>query len=44
VAKPEGKRPLGRHRRTGEDNIKTDHQEVGCGVIELIYMVQDRER
>jgi len=33
VAKPEGKRPLGRPRRRWEDNIKMDHQEVvgGCG-------------
>jgi hypothetical protein len=28
VGKPEGKRPLGRHRRRGEDNIKMDLQEV----------------
>jgi hypothetical protein len=27
--KPEGKRPLGRPRRRGEDNIKMDLQEVG---------------
>jgi hypothetical protein len=26
-----GKRPLGRHRRRWEDNIKMDLQEVGCG-------------
>jgi len=32
VGKPEGKRPLGRPRRRWEDNIKMDHQEVGCGV------------
>jgi hypothetical protein len=34
VEKPEGKRPLGRHRRRWEDNIKTDLQEVDtceCG-------------
>ena len=31
VAKPEGKRPLGRHRRRREDNIKMDLQEVGWG-------------
>ena len=31
VGKPEGKRPLGRHRRRWEDNIKTDLQEMGCG-------------
>jgi hypothetical protein len=29
VGKPEGKRPLGRPRRTWEDNIKMDLQEVG---------------
>jgi hypothetical protein len=32
VGKPEGKRPLGRPRRRWEDNIKTDLQEVECGV------------
>jgi hypothetical protein len=31
VGKPEGKRPLGRPRRRGEDNIKMDVQEVGGG-------------
>ena len=31
VWKPEGKRPLGIHRRKWEDNIKMDLQEVGCG-------------
>jgi hypothetical protein len=33
VGKPEGKRPLGRHRRRWEDNIKRDLEEVGgdCG-------------
>ena len=29
VGKPEGQRPLGRHRRRWEDNIKMDLQEVG---------------
>jgi hypothetical protein len=29
VGKPEGKRPLGRHRRRWEDNIKMDLQEDG---------------
>jgi hypothetical protein len=28
VGKPEGKRPLARHRRRLEDNIKMDLQEV----------------
>ena len=31
VAKPEGKRPLGRPRRRWEDNIKMDLQEVVMG-------------
>ena len=29
VGKPEGKRPLGRHRLRWEDDIKMDLQEVG---------------
>jgi hypothetical protein len=29
VGKPEGKRPLERHRRRWEDNIKTDLRETG---------------
>ena len=31
VGKPEGKRPLGRHRRRWVNNIRMDLQEVGCG-------------
>ena len=31
VGKPGGKRPLERPRRRWEDNIKMDHEEVGCG-------------
>ena len=29
VGRPEGRRPLGRHRNRWEDNIKMDLQEVG---------------
>jgi hypothetical protein len=29
VSKPEGKRPLGRPRRTWVDNIKMDLREIG---------------
>jgi len=32
VGKSEGKRLLGRTRHRLEDNIKTDLQEVGCGL------------
>jgi len=41
VRKPERKRPVGRPRSTWEDNIKMDLQEVGCGAMDWIEMVQD---
>jgi len=44
VGKPEGKRPLGRPRSRWEDNIKMDLQEVGCGDMDWIELVQDRVR
>jgi hypothetical protein len=44
VGKPEGKRPLGRHRRRWEDNTRMDLQEVGCGCGDWIGLVQDRDR
>ena len=44
VGKPEGKRQFGRPRRRWEDNIKMDLQEVGCGGMDWIDMVQDRDR
>ena len=34
VKKPDGRRPLGRPRCRWEDNIKTDLQEVKCGVMD----------
>ena len=42
VWKPEGKRPLGRHRRRWEDNIKMDLQEVGGGCGDWMEFAQDR--
>ena len=44
MGKPEGKRPLGRHRHSWEDNIKMDLQEVGCGDRDWIELAQDRDR
>jgi len=44
VGKHEGKRPLGRPRRSWEDNIKIGHQEVECGGMDWIELSQDRER
>jgi hypothetical protein len=43
VRKPEGKRPLGRHRCRWEDNVKMDLQEVGCGGMDWIGLAQNRE-
>ena len=44
VGKPEGKRPLGRHRRRWEDNIKMFLPEAGCGGMDWIELAQDRDR
>jgi len=44
VGNPEGKKPLGRHRRRWEDNIKMDVQEVGCGGMEWIELARDWDR
>jgi len=42
--KSERKRPLGRHRRRWEDNIKMDLQEVGYGVTDCIELAQYIDR
>jgi hypothetical protein len=44
LGKPEGKRPLGRHRRRWEDNIKKDLKEVACGCMDWIELVQYKDR
>ena len=44
VGKPEGKRPLGRHRRRCEDNIKMDLQEVGGVCGDWMKLAQDRDK
>ena len=44
VGKPEGKRPLWRHRRRWENNVKMDFQEVGGGCGDWMELVQDRDR
>jgi len=44
VGKPEEKRRLGGPRRRWEDNIKMDFQEVECGGMDWIELVQNRDR
>ena len=46
MGKPEGKRPLGRLRLRGDDNIKMDFQEVGRrgGVMDWNDVTQARNR
>jgi hypothetical protein len=44
VAKPEGKRPLGKPRRKWIDNIKMDLLEIGLGVVDWIGLARDRYR
>ena len=39
----EGKRPHGRPRLRWEDNIKIELQEVGCGGMDWIELVQDMD-
>jgi hypothetical protein len=44
VGKPEGKRPLGRPRRSCINNIKMDLLEIGSNVVDWIGLAQDRYR
>ena len=44
LEKPERKRPLERPRRRWVDNIRMNLQEVECGYMDWIGLVQDRER
>ena len=44
LGKPEGRRPFGRPRRRWVDNIRMDIQEVGCGYMDWIGLVQIGDR
>ena len=44
VGKPEGKRPLGRPRRSWEDNVKMDLRKVGCDPGEWIDLAEDGDQ
>jgi hypothetical protein len=44
VGKLEGKRPLGRPRRRGEDNIRMDLREIWWRSVDWIHLAQDRDQ
>jgi hypothetical protein len=44
VGKLEGKRPLERPRRRGEDNIRMDLREIEWGGMDWIDLAQDRDQ
>jgi hypothetical protein len=43
LGKPDGKRPLGTHRRRWEDIIRMDLQKVGGGRGDWMELAQDRD-
>jgi hypothetical protein len=44
MGRPEGRRPLVRHRHRWQDNIKIDLQEVRWGGMNWIDVIQSRDR
>jgi hypothetical protein len=42
VGRPEGKRPLGRHKRRWEDNIKMNLRKIGVDVANWDQLAKDR--
>jgi hypothetical protein len=44
VAKPEGKRPLGKPRLRWEDNIRMDLREIGREGVDWMHLVQDMDQ
>jgi hypothetical protein len=44
VGKPEGRRPLGRPRRSWVDNIKMNLREIGWDGMDWIDLAQDRDQ
>jgi hypothetical protein len=43
IGKPEGGRPLGRHRRRWENNIKMNLIEIRWDGVDWIQVAQDRD-
>jgi hypothetical protein len=44
VGESEGKRPLGRPRRSWENNIKMDFREIVLEGVDWIHLAQNRDR
>jgi hypothetical protein len=44
VGKPKGKIPLGKPRRSWEDNIKVDLGEIGWDDMDWIRLARDRDQ
>jgi hypothetical protein len=44
VGKPEGQRPLGRHRHRLEDNITMDLKEIVWEGMDWIDLTEDRDK
>jgi hypothetical protein len=44
VLKTEGKRPLGKHKRRWEDNIKMDLREIWWEVVDLIHLAENKDQ
>jgi hypothetical protein len=44
VGNPEGKRSLGRQKRSWVDNIKMDLREIGWDGMDWIELVQNRDQ
>jgi len=44
VRKPEGKRPLGRPRHRGEDNIIMNLRNIRWEGVDWIHLAQDRDQ
>ena len=43
TSKPTGKRPLWRHRRRSESNIRMDLKEIGISTRNWVDLAQDRD-
>jgi hypothetical protein len=44
LGKPDGKRPLGRRKRTSVDNNKMDLREIGWDDMDWFDLAQDRDQ